>query len=295
MRGVFMKSRELLLLIKLSKGIGIHGDALIYDWLVQEQKCTEVEPSAEKLVQIARIKPPHKQQFIQDFNQNVNLLKLHQLQAQLFITILDADYPDQLREIYLPPIVLFYAGNGELLKSDWLLGVVGARKASHYSIETLRNIVRPAVSQGLTVVSGLAEGVDKLSHQCAISVGQPTIGVIGTGLDVFYPKTNEALQREMSEKQLVISEYPAGTSGARHHFPERNRIIAGLVQTLLVTEARHQSGSLITANLALQENRNVLAIPGDVTRLLSTGCNELIAAGAKPILSADDILEEFRF
>ncbi|GAK47764.1 DNA processing protein [Secundilactobacillus oryzae JCM 18671] len=289
-----MEIKNFLLLLRLSEGIGIHGENLIYQWLVENEVPETIEPNLEQLCRIARLRSDHAKRFRESFNAQRQKLHLQKFPMQMkWLTILDAEYPDQLREIYLPPIVLFYSGNLELLTSSHLLGVVGARKASGYSIRVLKDLVRPAVQTGLTVVSGLAEGVDRLSHLCAISAKQPTIGVIGTGLDVFYPKTNVALQNEMSRYHLVLSEYGPGARAERHHFPERNRIIAGLVQTLIVTEAKHQSGSLITANLALQENRNVLAVPGNIDQPLSAGCNELISAGAKPVLTPQDILEEF--
>ncbi len=120
-----------------------------------------------------------------------------------------------------------------------------------------------------------------------------TIAVIGNGLDISYPSCNRALQTQIAHAGLLLSEYPLESRPLKYHFPLRNRIIAGLCQTVLVVEARHHSGSLITANLALQENRNVLALPGRINDIYSTGCNELIAAGAKPVLNSNDILEEF--
>ncbi|XIF19771.1 MAG: Hypothetical protein AJITA_00457 [Acetilactobacillus jinshanensis] len=173
------------------------------------------------------------------------------------------------------------------------LGVVGARKNSQYSIEAMGKILPPVVKKGITIVAGLAEGVDSLGHQCAIANQGKTIAVIGTGLDQVYPRFHHDLQKYIETHQLLLTEYPLGTPPLGYNFPTRNRIIAGLVETIMIVEAKQRSGSLITANLALDDNRNVTAIPGSITSPLSNGCNELIQEGAKPICCAKDILEEF--
>ncbi|WP_318766100.1 DNA-processing protein DprA [Lactiplantibacillus carotarum] len=173
------------------------------------------------------------------------------------------------------------------------LAVVGARQSTSYGARCVSRLLTPLVPEKLTIVSGLAVGIDGWSHRTALNCGLPTIAVIGTGLDAYYPRENATLQRRVGQVGLLISEYPLGTGPARYRFPERNRIIAGLCQTLIVIEARERSGSLITANLALQNNRNVLAVPGPIDAPLSVGCNQLIAAGAKPVLNSRHIIEEF--
>ncbi|MBU5278480.1 DNA-processing protein DprA [Ligilactobacillus animalis] len=215
------------------------------------------------------------------------------LKVSHFLTILDKRYPSQLQEIYSPPVVLFYQGDIELLDSKKLLGVVGARQCSSYALQALTQLLPNVIQQQLVLVSGLAKGVDGLTHQLALKHHGKTIAVIGNGLDISYPSCNRALQTQIAHAGLLLSEYPLESRPLKYHFPLRNRIIAGLCQTVLVVEARHHSGSLITANLALQENRNVLALPGRINDINSTGCNELIAAGAKPVLNSNDILEEF--
>ncbi len=209
------------------------------------------------------------------------------------ITIFDKDYPVQLRESYCPPLVMFFEGDRSLLQTK-MLGVVGARKNTSYGRQCTNNIIPAAVEQKITVVSGLAAGIDGLSHQAAIEAGGRTIGIIGTGLDLNYPSVNDELRFDMSRNQLVLTEYPLGSRPFRSHFPERNRIIAGLCETLLVVEAKEKSGSLITASLSLQENLNVCAIPGRIDAPMSAGCNQLILAGAKPVLCTEDLVEEFR-
>lgn len=160
--------------------------------------------------------------------------------------------------------------------------------------EVLKKLLPDILDEGIATVSGLAKGIDSLAHKITLSEKGKTIGVIGTGLDRTYPRENFELQANMEKEGIVLSEYALGQKPLRFHFPARNRIISGLCQSLLVVEARRQSGSLITANMALQENRNVLAVPGNINSILSEGCNELILEGAKPILRAEDILEEFK-
>ena len=170
---------------------------------------------------------------------------------------------------------------------------MGARQCSYYSEEILHQILPAIVKHQYS--SGLAQGVDSLCHRLTITGQRDTIGVIGNGLDVFYPSFNQKLQIKMAQKYLIISEFPLGTAPQAFHFPMRNRIIAVLCDTLLVTEAKRKSGSLIMANLALENNWNVLAVPSKISAPLSVGCNLLIQEGAKPVLNANDVLEEFGY
>ncbi|KRN02543.1 Rossmann fold nucleotide-binding protein for DNA uptake [Levilactobacillus senmaizukei DSM 21775 = NBRC 103853] len=208
------------------------------------------------------------------------------------LTIADQAYPDQLREIYAPPVALYFRGDVRLLQATQL-AVVGSRQPTAYAIQAMRCLLPAVVDHQICIVSGLAQGVDTLGHQVALAHHGQTVAVIGTGLDRCYPASNRDLMTTLMREQLVLSEYPLGTPGARHHFPERNRIIAGLARTILVVEAAHHSGSLITANIGLQENRNILAVPGPITQKNSVGTNELILAGAKPVLNSGHIIEEF--
>lgn len=289
-----MLLRDFLLRIHLCKGIGIVGKSRIYMWLKRVDWADDQLPAPEFLAAVARLNGPHKAAFTASYQQMFqNDVMVDELVAgENWICIVDSEYPLQLREAYAPPIILFYRGQLQLLDRP-LLGVVGARDCTTYSVEILKHLIPGRVSNTMTIVSGLAKGVDTLAHQCAIANGGLTIAVIGTGLDVCYPYSNQQLQAAISKNHLLISEYPNHTKGYRNHFPERNRIIAGLVQSVLVTEAKQHSGSLITANLALQNNRNVLAVPGSITSPLSVGTNELITAGAKPVLKDLDILEEY--
>lgn len=288
-----MLLRDFLLRLHLCQGIGIVGKTKIYTWLCS-QRATHFEvPTADSLIHIANIHGENATRFSDSYHQ---LMTQPQRVAQLvgsekWLCICDKQYPLQLREAYAPPLALFYRGDINLLASR-MLGVVGARDATDYSMEILRQLLPGPVTTQLTIVSGLAKGVDTWAHQCAIANRGRTIAIIGTGLKIAYPSSNRVLQEQIGRDYLLLSEYAGNSCGYRHHFPERNRIIAGLVESILVTEAKHHSGSLITANLALQNNRNVLAVPGRIDSRLSAGTNELIAAGAKPVLSPNDILDE---
>ena len=214
------------------------------------------------------------------------------LQTGGIVTIIDDEYPPLLRESYRPPAVLFYRGSLERL-GQALLAVVGARRCTSYTRKVLENLLPPLIHRRIRIVSGLAQGADRIAHEVTLQFQGVPVGVIGTGLDEVYPRENVGLQAEVARSGVLLSEYPPGTGPRRHHFPERNRIIAALSQATLVTEAQLRSGSLITANLALQANRNVWAVPGPISAPMSMGTNELIQAGAAPALNAANIMEEF--
>ncbi|MED9787094.1 MAG: DNA-processing protein DprA [Latilactobacillus curvatus] len=209
-----------------------------------------------------------------------------------YLTILEADYPQRLLETHCPPTVLFYRGDLSVLKQP-CVAVVGARQATEYTKQALQHLL--GLPQTTTIISGLAQGADAMAHEVALQKGLRPIGVIGTGLNCYYPPQNEHLQQAVAEKGLLISEYGLDVTAKKHHFPARNRIIAGLCHSLVVTEARQKSGSLITANLALQANRNVYALPGQVNHSLSAGCNQLILAGATPLLNQQLLLDELHY
>lgn len=205
-----------------------------------------------------------------------------------YVTFFDPQYPDLLRHIYAPPIILYYQGNLNLFKKT-ALAVIGSRHHSTYSKDCLQVFVPGLVERDLVIVSGLAKGVDSLAHRLTINHKGNTVGVIGNGLNYCYPRENQGLQRYMTNHQLVISEYPPDVGPDKSHFPMRNRIIAGLSKGLLITEARKRSGTLITARIALEEGRDIFAVPGPINHPLSEGCNDLISLGATPMLSTDDL------
>lgn len=208
------------------------------------------------------------------------------------ISILDDEYPMELKNCYNPPVLLFYQGNVDLLKRP-KMAVVGARTASQTGTKSVQKIVSELGNQ-FVIVSGLARGIDTSAHISALKNGGATIAVIGCGLDVHYPKENKLLQEYLGKNHLILSEYVVGEAPLKFHFPERNRIIAGLSQGVIVAEAKMRSGSLITCERALEEGRDVFAIPGNILDGKSDGCHHLIREGAKCITSGMDVLSEYQ-
>ncbi|HFI0255568.1 TPA: DNA-processing protein DprA [Streptococcus suis] len=207
-------------------------------------------------------------------------------------SILDDIYPLELKQIYNPPVLLFYQGDLELLVKP-KLAVVGSRRSSQTGIQSIQKIIKE-LQNHFVIVSGLARGIDTAAHVASLKNGGQTIAVIGTGLDVHYPKENTALQDYISKKHLILSEYPPGSQPLKYHFPERNRIISGLVSGVVVAEAKQRSGSLITCERALEEGREIFAIPGSILDGKSDGCHHLIQEGAKCITSGFDILSDYK-
>ncbi|MFC2769663.1 MAG: DNA-processing protein DprA [Streptococcus gordonii] len=208
-------------------------------------------------------------------------------------SILDEIYPWDLSEIYNSPALLFYQGNIDLLELP-KVAVVGSRDSSKLGNQSVQKIIKE-LNNELIIVSGLARGIDTAAHMAALQNGGRTIAVIGTGLDVFYPKANKKLQSYIGKNHLVLSEYGPGEQPLKFHFPERNRIIAGLCRGVIVAEAKMRSGSLITCERAMEEGRDVFAIPGSILDGKSDGCHHLIQEGAKCIMSGSDVLSEFDF
>ncbi|HEO8108928.1 TPA: DNA-protecting protein DprA [Streptococcus agalactiae] len=230
--------------------------------------------------------------FIENYKQ-LDLKKLRQEFKKFpVLSILDSNYPLELKEIYNPPVLLFYQGNIELLSKP-KLAVVGARQASQIGCQSVKKIIKETNNQ-FVIVSGLARGIDTAAHVSALKNGGSSIAVIGSGLDVYYPTENKKLQEYMSYNHLVLSEYFTGEQPLKFHFPERNRIIAGLCQGIVVAEAKMRSGSLITCERALEEGREVFAIPGNIIDGKSDGCHHLIQEGAKCIILGKDILSEYQ-
>ena len=201
-------------------------------------------------------------------------------------------YPPLLKKIFNPPDFIYAKGDLDILKTR-MLAVVGSRKASRYGGNALHSILPPLCRAGLTIVSGMAYGIDSISHRITVQQGGKTIGVNAGGLLHLYPSGHHSLFPQIIANGCIISEFPIDVIPRPYHFPIRNRIIAGVSSAVLVVEAAMRSGSLITARLALDQNRDVLAIPGPIDSQLSRGTNHLIQQGAKLVASADDILEEY--
>jgi DNA processing protein len=207
------------------------------------------------------------------------------------VTWASPDYPERLRHVYHPPPVLYL--RGELKPTDeWAVAVVGTRRASAYGREAARHIAGELTRAGVTVISGLARGIDSVAHRAALEAGGRTVAVLGNGVDVVYPAENRRLMQRIVEGGAVISEYALGTPPDAGNFPPRNRVISGLSLGVVVVEAGERSGALITADYAAEQGREVFAVPGNMFNRNSIGCNRLIQQGAKLVLSVEDVLEE---
>ncbi len=242
---------------------------------------------------------PQRQTDILLSNRSVKLIESYERKLEncgaKYIAICDPEYPDILKTIYDPPIVLFYKGDISLLKSENTLGVVGARAMSFYGKEITDIFVSKIAASGITIISGLAAGVDVEAHKAAIKTeGGKTVGVLGCGIDICYPKENYLVYEDMCKNHLVISENGPGIEPMAYLFPLRNRIISGLSKGVLVIEARKKSGSLITADSSLEQGRNVYAIPGKLTDKLSEGTNNLIKMGAFLVTGPNDIISDYK-
>jgi len=204
------------------------------------------------------------------------------------------ELPELLRQIHDPPPTLFLRGGADV-EVLWrpAVAIVGARACSTYGAQVARMLGRELAASGLVVVSGLARGVDGEAHRGALDAGGVTVAVLGCGIDRDYPAAHTELARRICERGLVVSEYEPGVEPAPWRFPARNRIIAGLTAATVIVEARERSGALITADFALEDGREVFAVPGEITSMLSTGTNRLLRQGATPLTSTEDVLELF--
>lgn len=204
----------------------------------------------------------------------------------------DQHYPESLKSIPNPPAQLYLRGDASLLQWEPKVAVIGTRTPSDYGQDLALCVSRDLAAAGCCVVSGLARGIDGLAHQAALEAGGKTIAVLGTGIDHLYPHENKKLAHAIIQRGLIISEYPEGSPVRNYQWADRNRIISGLVRGVIIIEAAEKSGTLITANAALDQGREVFAFPGPVDALLSEGTNALIRDGARLVRSADDVLTD---
>lgn len=210
-----------------------------------------------------------------------------------YVSFLDAAFPDRLLHIPDPPLALFYRGDLSLLHETLAIGIVGSRKPTSYGRAVSARLSKELALAGVVIVSGLAYGIDAEAHQAALKAGGKTIGVMGCGIDQIYPASHRQLYRKLEEAGLLLSEYPPGTPAMPGLFPERNRIISGLSLGVLVVEAAERSGSLITADCALEQGKDVFAVPGPIFSELSAGPHNLLKQGAKLVTTGVDVLEEW--
>ena len=211
--------------------------------------------------------------------------------ANRIITLADSAYPQALLQIHDPPPVLYVKGDFDLLNHA-CFAIVGSRNATQQGVAHAESFARLLSDAGLTIVSGLAVGIDAAAHRAALNGAASSIAVVGTGLDIVYPARNRDLAHELASRGCIVSEFPLGTAPVATNFPRRNRIISGLARGCLVVEAAMASGSLITARMANEQGKDVFAIPGSIHSPLAKGCHSLIKQGAKLVESAEDILEE---
>ena len=223
---------------------------------------------------------------ISDFNNYINSNGIG------YITIKSKEYPETLKHIEEPPYVLFYKGNLELLMGR-LAAVIGARKCTQYGIEIAKIMGRELSENNVTVVSGLAAGIDSVAQKVALEYSGKTIGILGCGIDIVYPKCNKFLYEKVIKEGLLISEFLPKTPPMSYNFPRRNRIISGISDKVIVVEATKKSGTLITVDYALSIGKEIMAVPGPVINGNSEGCNKLIRDGAKPFTGMEDLYDFF--
>ncbi len=223
-----------------------------------------------------------------DLNDEIARMKRLGVRAMIHY---DKDYPSRLKQIYDYPPVLYIKGSFAP-EDEFSLAVVGTRRATAYGRQVTDELVTELARSRITIISGLARGIDSIAHRSALEAGGRSIAVFACGLDYVYPLENTGLAEEIIKRGVVVSEHPLGVKPRPEHFPRRNRILSGLSLGVLVVEAGNKSGALITANLALEQNREVFAVPGSILSLASNGTNNLIKEGAKLVSNCSDILEE---
>src|SRR5690625_3760416 len=237
----------------------------------------------------------HAQLFYSDLHQVAMRTQLKKdLIDYKVITIVDVDYPNVLKQIKDPPLVLYANGDISLLNQRPSISVIGTRQPSNEAAQKIKLIVEPLIDENWLIVSGMAKGIDSYAHHLALTYNGKTIAVLGGGFQHIYPKQNRLLYQEIAEKGLVLSEYPPDRPPAKYHFPERNRIISGMSFGTLVIEAMERSGTSITVDQALDQGREVYAVPGSPLIPQTKGCHQMIQDGAKLVLEAQDILEDWQ-
>lgn len=286
-----MASLKYWLWLATRKGVGVQGMHTVLDHFGTPERAFFADPAECELL------PSGLGRAIQDRS----MTEVERVLADCdrlgirIMTLQDADYPERLHQLEDAPCVLYLKGKIPNLDEEVAVGVVGTRQASEYGKTVAKRLGLELVRGGAVVVSGIAAGIDACAVRGALQAGGTAVCVLGGGIDVPYPWENRFLYEDVAASGLLISEYPPGTENRGSHFPVRNRIISGLSLGIVVVEAREfGSGAMITADKALEQNRDVFAVPGNVDAIHSRGCIRLIQQGAKPVLCAEDILEEYR-
>lgn len=286
-----MKEKNYWLAFSVFQGIGPRRFKLLYDYFGSAEKIWGAKREAFLSTGLPLKIVNDLIKFRREFEPDSYSSYLKQKEIK-FLTLMDKNYPKNLREIDDSPFVLYY--QGEIKKEDELsIGVVGTRRPTVYGKEVTENLVTDLVACGLTVVSGMARGVDSIAHKTALNAGGRTMAVFACGLDIIYPPENRKLSQEIVKNGAIVSEFPLGIKPSLGSFPYRNRIISGLSLGVLVTEGAERSGSLITARRAAEQGREVFAVPGPITSRMSAATAKLLKDGAKLVRNVSDILEEF--
>jgi len=248
---------------------------------------------SEEIIKLLNLPPASAEKIFQEkdalnVDKELELLNRYQIKV---VTVKDASYPERLKQISFPPPVLYYRGS--IIPDDrYAISIVGSRKATYYGKMVAENLSKDLASFGLTIISGMARGIDTAAHIGALAMKGRTLAVLGSGLNQIYPPENRRLAEEIESYGAIISEFSLFTKPERQNFPRRNRIISGLSLGVIVVEADEKSGALITADFALEQGREVFAVPGNVNSSLSKGTHNLIKQGAKLVHNYEDILEE---
>lgn len=254
-------------------------------WNAKKEQLLKIEGIGEKLSNVISCK-----EIKEDVQRHLKYMEKHHINI---ISIEDKEYPSLLREIYNPPLCLYIIGRKNIL-NDASIAIVGCRDSTEYGKIVAKQFAYDLSKSGFNIVSGLARGIDSFAHIGAIKAKEPTIAVLGNGLDMIYPKENTKLAQEIiNTGGAIISEYPLGTEPNRENFPTRNRIVSGICNGVLVVEAKPKSGTMITVDFALEQGRDVFAIPGNIDSVTSMGTNELIKQGTKLVTSPREIIEEY--
>lgn len=274
--------------LNLVYGIGAVRFQKLLDHFGDARTAWEAPPAALQSVELT-------QKVVDNLIQVRASVDLHAIWEQLethnitLLTWMDENYPRRLKEISQPPPVLYVRGE-VIPKDEWAVAVVGTRKLTSYGRQVAEEVAGFLARNGVTVVSGLARGIDSVAHQAALNAGGRTIAVLGNGVDHIYPEENRNLADKMIKNGAIISDYGLGTPPDAAHFPKRNRIISGLSIATVIIEAGHKSGALITAEFAVNQGREVFAVPGKIFAPQSIGTNRLIRDGAHPLLSPEDLM-----
>ncbi len=287
-----MNSLEALLILSSVEGCGVQQIRKLLGRFSAPEKVFDFQ-GADDLSRQAEI-PPQLAAQILEARENISPGKIIDECRQKGISIrhvLDSEYPANLAQIYDPPIILYVKGCF-IPEDKAAIGIVGSRRSTSYGIQTAMRFSSDLAEKGITIVSGLALGIDKAAHEGALRAKGRTVAVLGCGVDVIYPKENRKVYEAICEHGAVISEFPPGIEPRPFHFPKRNRVIAGLALGILVVEAGEKSGSLITARLGMDEGREIYAVPGRIDSPSSAGTHRLIQSGARLVTSPADILED---